>query len=67
MGHEHPNYKRLHDTIVSSPDEHEGLVYLAKRFVMANGWITLYDSDESAREVYEDAVEYFTDPAHLVA
>ncbi len=66
VGPDNPMHGPVADFIRKNFDQSESVVYLAGRFVMANDWITLYDTPESALDVYEEAVDYFTDPQHAV-
>ena len=66
VGPDNPLFGPVADFIRKNFAESESVVYRAGRFVLANNWITLYDTEESAQEVYEEAVEYFTDPQHAV-
>ncbi len=59
-------YDTLRAGILAKPEQNDGVVYQSGRFVMANDWITLYDSVESAKEIFDDAVEYFSQPSWSV-
>ena len=52
VGPDNPLFEPIADFIRKNFAESESVVYLAGRFVLANNWITLYDSEESASEVY---------------
>lgn len=59
-------YDTLRAGLISNPDQHEGVVYRTGRFVMANDWITLYANESDAMDTFDEAVEYFSQPAWSV-